>query len=758
MINKLILKKTTFLFALALFFVPIFKANATTTNWTGNTSTAWSNLANWDNGVPTSAADVVINPANYTGSAVNPILDATNLVCNTLTINGAGTLTGASATDLTTSGDISGTGTLNANASTITITGNLTVSTFASGTSTIIFSNGTNIILGSSINNFHNLDLDNHAVSLGATTTIGGTLVTTDGNGNANLKLAGFNLSVTGNVSLNGNTGNAITTLGNTLTLTGSILGIGRLDLTGNGQLLIAGNFNVGSFLCGVGTGKVTFNGTNQTTNGYAFENLDIHNASTAVTMLNSIEVDGNLSGAGSLAQGNFQVALVGDMTLTTFIPGSSSTSVFYLSSSGIATTAIQHLNGPHTFYNLKNEDTKTILTGGPITITNNIDFEAGNIEIGTNNLILTGASQTWGGSAPIVKALGFIVTASTGYVTQSISTVSTTFPVGPTSTIFAPLTLTTTSVSTTANVNVLQGVTNEHAHALVFSNDSFVNLTWLAVPALSATVKITSQWNFTDESAHFNRTLSYISWRNTQTSVSQWTPLSAGVPASGSNPYTVTMDGTTQSGAATHTLAMTGGTNYFLAVGCKGSSALPVTLTCFNVSCEDNHVILDWNTSCEINNHYFEIERSEDCKKWQSICQIEGQGNTIVPQKYTAKDNLNDVAPTGDLYYRLKQVDFNGASEYSMIRSVSVNNTQSSIETYPNPTSNYININWTSLTNETTILNITNSSGRIVYSENVSGAGNIHKQIDMTGYPKGTYFIQTIKGNKSMFKTVCKN
>jgi len=43
--------------------------------------------------------------------------------------------------------------------------------------------------------------------------------------------------------------------------------------------------------------------------------------------------------------------------------------------------------------------------------------------------------------------------------------------------------------------------------------------------------------------------------------------------------------------------------------------------------------------------------------------------------------------------YYRVKQVDFDGKSSYSPIKTLSFNEVNSKISIYPNPTANYIEV-----------------------------------------------------------------
>jgi len=72
------------------------------------------------------------------------------------------------------------------------------------------------------------------------------------------------------------------------------------------------------------------------------------------------------------------------------------------------------------------------------------------------------------------------------------------------------------------------------------------------------------------------------------------------------------------------------------------------------------------WSTATETNNHFFDVERSLDGVNFYQIGRVQGAGNSSQTNHY----NLMDYNGTayGTYYYRIKQVDFNGASSYSDI------------------------------------------------------------------------------------------
>lgn len=114
-------------------------------------------------------------------------------------------------------------------------------------------------------------------------------------------------------------------------------------------------------------------------------------------------------------------------------------------------------------------------------------------------------------------------------------------------------------------------------------------------------------------------------------------------------------------------------------------ASVLPISLTAFNVTKNDNEVSLKWETVSEQNNNGFEIERSTDGRSWNKVAFVSSlgiTGNSSAKLSYSYKD----VSPiNGISYYRLKQVDFDGKFSYSPVRSIRFTG-MPGVNIYPNP------------------------------------------------------------------------
>ncbi|GJQ62747.1 MAG: hypothetical protein SCALA702_18000 [Melioribacteraceae bacterium] len=113
-------------------------------------------------------------------------------------------------------------------------------------------------------------------------------------------------------------------------------------------------------------------------------------------------------------------------------------------------------------------------------------------------------------------------------------------------------------------------------------------------------------------------------------------------------------------------------------------NAPIPVELSSFSANVTGEAVTINWVTATETNNRGFEIERSNDNTKFNTIGYIDGFGTTSERQVYSYTDyDLN----AGTYYYRLKQVDFDGSVNYSETVEADFMPVEFSLgQNYPNP------------------------------------------------------------------------
>lgn len=120
----------------------------------------------------------------------------------------------------------------------------------------------------------------------------------------------------------------------------------------------------------------------------------------------------------------------------------------------------------------------------------------------------------------------------------------------------------------------------------------------------------------------------------------------------------------------------------------------IPVELTSFTAEQTASGILLKWTTASELNNRGFAIERSSS-NLWEEIGFVNGYGTTTSAKQYSFTDN----SPlSGSIFYRLKQLDFDGSFTYSNEIEVSFSNIPTDFileQNYPNPFNPSTQISW---------------------------------------------------------------
>lgn len=112
--------------------------------------------------------------------------------------------------------------------------------------------------------------------------------------------------------------------------------------------------------------------------------------------------------------------------------------------------------------------------------------------------------------------------------------------------------------------------------------------------------------------------------------------------------------------------------------------STLPVELVALKAAYLGQHrAEVTWSTASELNNDHFDIERSSDGYEFESISLIKGAGTSNDISDYSYVD---EEVPSGTVYYRLKQVDFDGRYEYFNARPIDSRTSDSECELDVNP------------------------------------------------------------------------
>ena len=394
--------------------------------------------------------------------------------------------------------------------------------------------------------------------------------------------------------------------------------------------------------------------------------------------------------------------------------------------------------SGTQTLYNVVvNSSFGLTIATGTHQISNNFTFTNGIVTQNATLLFLAGSTST-GASA-------------TSYVNGPVRKAGTTafvFPVGD-ATRFARIGIGTPTASTTFTAQYFGTGFGNYSNAVaplpVFNNVSSREYWTLNQTIGSGNATVTLYWEDSQFSqindcgttdlrvARYNGT----AWQNNNNTVSTTgaCSLSSALAGTISTTAVVTQFGPLTFGSLSNAV-----------------NPLPIVLKNFVASLGGNQsVYLNWTTSSELNNDYFELQRSSAGEVFEKIAMIKGAGTTNLETSYQFNDR---TPPRGINYYRLKQVDFDGKFTYSNVVSIEVDFDAQIFFTdvYPNPASESISVRIdTSNQKDPIRLRIFDQWGRVVFSTLIEKLASQPYELKISELlPNGMYIVRFEQGLES--------
>lgn len=169
------------------------------------------------------------------------------------------------------------------------------------------------------------------------------------------------------------------------------------------------------------------------------------------------------------------------------------------------------------------------------------------------------------------------------------------------------------------------------------------------------------------------------------------------------------------------------GGTTCLTNVTADNPVAVPVSWLDFRASCLQTEILIQWSTASELNNSGFEIQQFVEDGNWESVGFVAAKeaGNEIQNYSHSVNKELNHTG-----IYRLKQIDYDGKSDFSKIAHVNCNTMD--VVIYPNPAQDVIKFS-----DEVSNLVISNIHGvEMIVSDDFT------QTIDVAELDEGFYFM----------------
>lgn len=142
--------------------------------------------------------------------------------------------------------------------------------------------------------------------------------------------------------------------------------------------------------------------------------------------------------------------------------------------------------------------------------------------------------------------------------------------------------------------------------------------------------------------------------------------------------------------------------------------------------------VILNWETAHEINNDYFQVERSKDGKGWTPLGKVPGNGTRETHSTYTFTDHN---APEGLSLYRLRQYDLDGSHTLSKTITASL---ESEIRVWPTLTQDRFSVSGVEAASQVTVFDALGAPLTLMPATLPDAF-----EFDLSGFKPGMYLVR---------------
>ena len=660
-------------------------------NWTGTTSSAWTNSSNWSRGTVPGTSENITIPDVSSGSGNDPIITS-DVTLGGLTINSGASLT-VSSNSLTVTGTMDINDNLYIDNATVNADG---TADFTGGTIDFTNSSGT-LILSATVTSLGTLD-----AAMGTVEYDGGTQnVLADTYNNLSISTTGTK-TATGNLDVNGNLTTAATA--------SCKLDLSSYDLNLGGNLIVGATdgLDVSDASC-----SITMNGASDQTITHAGVTAGSSTATLYLTSSGgsyysekwlSVTTGVNNTGTTLWAQGNGTIGngagLITDQPLTVtkgttyyvnafdkYDDSWDGTSWFLHTAVSLGGTQVATLSDPDDAANTDatsgwdettdeleastsftyltapssatfkdftiNKASGNVILDTEISVDGVLTFTSGDIDASSNTLTLTSSATVSGGS-DASHVIGTMIKTTE-------STSQFTFPLGD-GTQYKSIAITPSSGNSTvwtaeyflqanaplavtldpygSNSGDLDHISSYEYWDLDRGTDGTPSNAQIAIPWVAN-----------------NAVLAYADLRLAHFDGTDWDMITA-------SPVGTDASGVITSGSAVSTFSP------FTLGSSSSTNVLPIELVSFYGEKKDNRNILNWTTASEINNAYFTIEKSYNGFDFEWVGTQDGSS----PSTQIINYNLTDFNILKTInYYRLKQTDFDGKFEYS--NTISIDN-----------------------------------------------------------------------------------
>lgn len=148
------------------------------------------------------------------------------------------------------------------------------------------------------------------------------------------------------------------------------------------------------------------------------------------------------------------------------------------------------------------------------------------------------------------------------------------------------------------------------------------------------------------------------------------------------------------------------------------------------------NSSLVQWTVATPtVNAEKFEVEFSSDGRRWTTLAML-----PITAPNQGRYQYQHNLVAGGNLYYRIKETDIDGAYIYSQIVLLRSNSTEPGFVIFPNPANNLFQVSTSYNNSGKNNIELFDATGRKVFSKQMT---NNTEDINTSAFPNGTYMLR---------------
>jgi hypothetical protein len=166
---------------------------------------------------------------------------------------------------------------------------------------------------------------------------------------------------------------------------------------------------------------------------------------------------------------------------------------------------------------------------------------------------------------------------------------------------------------------------------------------------------------------------------------------------------------------------------------------------------------LISWGASGVNDSEDYTIERSENGSIFKVLGHFPAAELRTGADQFAYTDVYAEEVRASQILYRIRHVDIDGITTYSEIKELRTEARELAVTVFPNPTSDVLNIRYRNMRQEPGQMRIFNLNGQVLFNAQFGAQEDFQKQLDLSQWPSGKYFLEVQSGERRTVEGVLK-